>query len=293
MKKQAFHTYHLQEYPDNSTAQHGFYMIRLRDLIRQIETIDKPHAHSFHLLLYVWAGTGTHVIDGQSYPVTPPQLYFLTPGQVHSWTLSADTEGYLLFFDAAFFQARYPKRLFDYPFFRADRNTSLLTLPPDAPILPTLFEWAYQEFIHPDSRQPEVLASLLHLLLERACQLYNLATPTAQFNKGSLVRRFEELLDRQFSHQKSCMGYASQLGVTPNYLNQCCRQQTGKTASQLIRDRILAEIGRLLLNTDLSIKAISYAVGFDDTAYFSRFVHKHMGQTPQQFRKGAIIVDLS
>ncbi|WP_020605868.1 hypothetical protein [Spirosoma spitsbergense] len=59
MKKPIFHTYQLQEYSDNSTAKGGFYMIRLRDLFRQIETIDQPHAHSFHLLSYLWEGSGT------------------------------------------------------------------------------------------------------------------------------------------------------------------------------------------------------------------------------------------
>lgn len=285
MKKQSFRTYQIQEYPDNSTAQHGFYMIRLRDLIRDVAKIDQPHAHSFHMVMYLWEGAGDHTIDGRTYRVTPSQLYFLTPGQVHGWSLSADADGYLIFFDAAFFQARYPKRLFDYPFFRPDRNTSLLTLPPDAPVLPTLFEWAYQEFTHPDTRKTEVFASLLHLLLERICQLYTDSTPAYEHRRSGLMRQFDELLNQQFSLQKTCVGYAIQLGITPNYLNHCCRQQTGKTASQLIRDRILAEIGRLLLNTDLPIKAVSYAVGFDDTAYFSRFVHKHTGLTPLQFRQ--------
>lgn len=285
MKKQPFHTYQLQEYPDKSTARHGFYMIRLRELIGQIAQIDQPHAHSFHLLMYVCEGDGTHTIDGCTYQVMPAQLYFLTPGQVHEWTLSTDTEGYLLFFDAAFFQARYPKRLFDYPFFQANRGTSLLTLPPGATMLPTLFEWAYQSFTDAHDHQIEVFASLLHLLLERASQLYGAAVPACQQTRRSLVRQFIELLDTQFVYQKTCAGYATQLGITPNYLNYCCRQQMDKTASQLIHDRILAEIGRLLLNTDLSIKAVSYVVGFSDTAYFSRFVHEHTGQTPQQLRQ--------
>lgn len=263
-------------------------MIRLRDLIQQVAKIDQPHAHSFHLLLYICEGDGEHTIDGQTYQVAPPQLYFLTPGQVHGWNLSADAKGYLLFFDAAFFQARYPRRLFDYPFFQLNRITSLLTLMPNEVMLPTLFEWAYQDFSHPHDRQTEMFASLLHLLLERASQLYGVTTPACQHNRSNLVRRFAELLDTQFAHQKTCAGYARQLGVTPNYLNHCCRQQMGKTASQLIRDRILAEIGRLLLNTDLSIKAVSFAVGFSDTAYFSRFVHKHKGQTPQQLRKQTV-----
>ncbi|GAB3545086.1 helix-turn-helix transcriptional regulator [Spirosoma fluminis] len=284
MKKQAFHTYQLQEYP-KSTTQDEFYMIRLRDLIRQIETIDQPHAHSFHVLLYIWEGSGTHSIDGHVYGVASRQLYFLTPGQVHSWSLTDNTEGYLLFFDATFFQARYPKRLFDYTFFRADRTTSLLTLATDALMIPTLFDWSYQAFSLPGTQQTEVFASLLHLLLERINHLYTQATPVCEHYNTSLVSRFIELLDSQFVQQKTCASYADQLGISPNHLNHCCRQQVGKTASQLIHDRLLAEIRRLLLNTDLPIKAISYAVGFSDSAYFSRFVGKHTGQTPQQLRQ--------
>ncbi|AUD05414.1 helix-turn-helix domain-containing protein [Spirosoma horti] len=285
MKRKPLTTYTIADYPSDATDQRGFYMIQIADLIRQMRGIDQPHAHAFYLVMYVWAGSGTHTIDAQTYTVTPPQLYFLAPGQVHGWSLSNDAQGVLLFFDGAYFQARFPKRLFDYPFFRPDRPTALLSLRPDAPMLPTLFDWAYREFTHPRPRQAEVFASLLHLMLENAFQLYEEVAYVPAHNSSGLVRRFEELLDAQFANQRSCQAYADQLRVTPNYLNSCCRQQLDKTASQLIRDRLLAEADRLLLHTDLTIKAISYTLGFTDTAYFSRFYRKNNGQTPQQRRE--------
>lgn len=284
MERKSFTTYTIADYPGDATDHSGFYMIQIADLIRQMRGIDQPHAHSFYLMMYIRAGSGTHTIDAQTYTVTASQLYFLAPGQVHGWTLSDDAQGFLLFFDAAYFQVRFPKRLFDYPFFRHERAAALLSLHPDAPMLPTLFDWAYREFAHPRPRQAEVFASLLHLMLENAFQLYEEVIHVPVHNRSRLVRRFEELLDAQFANQKSCQAYADQLRVTPNYLTSCCRQQLGKTASQLIRDRLLAEAERLLLHTDLTIKAIGYTLGFTDTTYFSRFFRKNTGYTPQQRR---------
>ncbi len=284
MKKQTYYTYQLQDYPTDSADHRGFYLIRISDLVQQIQGINQPHAHSFYLLMYVWAGAGTHTVDDQIYPVTPPQLYFLTPGQVHGWTLTNDAQGYLLFFDAAFFQARFPKRLFEYQFFRPERTTAMLLLRSDGPVLPTLFDWAYQEFTKPTPQHLDVIASLLHLMLENASQLYEQAVQSPSHRRTTLVRRFEELLETQFVRQKVCLAYADQLGVTPNHLNHCCRQQLGKTASQLIQDRVIAEAARLLVHTDLAVKAIGYSIGFADTAYFSRFFRNNTGQTPQQFR---------
>lgn len=59
--------------------------------------IEKPHRHDFYVTVLFTHGSGVHEIDFQSYDVQPGSLFFLSPGQIHSWELSDDTEGYIFF----------------------------------------------------------------------------------------------------------------------------------------------------------------------------------------------------
>jgi len=56
------------------------------------------------------------------------------------------------------------------------------------------------------------------------------------------------------------------------------------SAGELIRNRVLLEAKRLLVNLDLTINEISGLLNFSDSAYFTRFFKKYTGQTPEAFR---------
>ena len=79
--------------------------------------------------------------------------------------------------------------------------------------------------------------------------------------------------------------YAAQLSVSPNYLNILTRKHLGKTALDLINERVLLEVKRLLLRTDLAISEIAWQSGFNELSYFSRFFKRHTEMTPIQFRE--------
>jgi methylphosphotriester-DNA--protein-cysteine methyltransferase len=63
--------------------------------------------------------------------------------------------------------------------------------------------------------------------------------------KQKLVRCFMELLDRNFKEKKMVAEYASQLLVTPNYLNRIVKRNTGFSAGHHIRQRIVLEAKRM------------------------------------------------
>ena len=79
--------------------------------------------------------------------------------------------------------------------------------------------------------------------------------------------------------------YARMLGVTPNYLNVLSQRCVGVSALSLIHRRIMLEIKRLLLRTDLDVSEIAYAMRFNELSYFSRFFKRNAGVTPNEFRR--------
>ena len=276
--------YQLQSFPRHEPDT-PFYMTRLERLVQEVKGIDNSHAHTFYLVMWISQGSGTHTIDFRTYDITPNQLYFLTPGQVHSWTLSSDTQGYNLFFDANFFKGRFGNRLYQYPFFHSHQHQPLLSAIPLPALFSDLLTYAYQEYEAHQANRPDVFLSFVHILLETASRLYQQQQPAVDTHLYDRLRQYEELLEQQFLTVREISEYASQLNLTPNYLNYLCRKIVGKTASQLWQERLLIEAQRLLTHTAQSVKEIAFTTGFNDSSYFVRFFRKHTGQTPASFRQ--------
>jgi AraC-like DNA-binding protein len=68
-------------------------------------------------------------------------------------------------------------------------------------------------------------------------------------------------------------------------LNESLRLETGLTARDLIRERLLLEAKRLLLHSELTMAEIGYELGFEDPSYFSRVVRRELKTSPVEFRR--------
>jgi len=78
------------------------------------------------------------------------------------------------------------------------------------------------------------------------------------------------------------------LYVTPNHLNALSKDITHRSAGELIRDRVILEAKRLLINAKMSISEIAAELDFIDNSYFTKFFKKYEGVTPEVFRKQVI-----
>ncbi|MGN0220222.1 MAG: helix-turn-helix transcriptional regulator [Muribaculaceae bacterium] len=78
--------------------------------------------------------------------------------------------------------------------------------------------------------------------------------------------------------------YASQLNVTPNYLNIISKRNTGTTAKEQINIQIGLVVRMLLDTTDLSVKQIAARLHYDDPSYLCRLFRKQTGMSPLEYR---------
>lgn len=103
--------------------------------------------------------------------------------------------------------------------------------------------------------------------------------------KADMLRRFVLLVREHFTVHRDVQWYASQLAITPKYLSFLCKQESGYTASELIRKVTNDEIIRLLQNSSLTIKEIAFRLNFPDVSQFCRYVRTKIGKTPTQIRQ--------
>lgn len=100
-----------------------------------------------------------------------------------------------------------------------------------------------------------------------------------------LAGRYTELLETEFRSGKGVADYARALGVTPTHLTRVCNRTCGRSASDILHDRLIYEARLMLSETKLPIARIAEALGFASAAYFTRAFQHRTGKTPSTFRR--------
>lgn len=258
-------------------------------LEKHYHNLHRPHRHSFYHLVLFTQGKGSHTIDFVRYPVVPFQVYFMSPGQVHSWHFEGPTDGYIVHFNEALFSSflqnsHYLER---FPFFSGTTDDAVCQLPlPQQEEAVHLFEAMVAEAGESKEQNLDMIRLLLlqfFMRVDRACSRHELRKVPPQ--KLVLLRNFQKLIDKYYRTIRLPKEYAELLYITPNHLNALCQDLLGRTAGELIRDRIVLEAKRLLTNAAMSSTEIAYDLAFQDNSYFTRFFKKYTGTTPEEFRK--------
>ena len=262
-------------------------------LNRHEHSLHHAHRHSFYHLVLFTKGSGNHTIDFDRFPVKPYEIYFMIPGQVHSWHFEGDVDGYIINFSDTLFRSfllnsNYLER---FQFFSGVSEESVCYLPLEIHEKVTrLFEEILLEKSNSIDGEIDIVRLLLMqllLIIDNACKGESKKSIPQQ--KQVLLKNFRRLIDQHYLSIKLPKEYADLLYVTPNHLNALCQDLVGKTAGELIRDRILLEAKRLLTNADMTVAEIADKLNFQDNSYFNRFFKKYVGITPDGFRRKLII----
>lgn len=111
--------------------------------------------------------------------------------------------------------------------------------------------------------------------------------PSPKNAAAKLSARYCAMVTDHYATGATMGQYALGLEVTPTHLSRSVREATGMTAADLLAQRLLYEARDLLSSTRHPVKHIAKHLGFGSPAYFSRFVTRHCGQSPQALRKAA------
>lgn len=103
--------------------------------------------------------------------------------------------------------------------------------------------------------------------------------------KDRLFQRFMSILSRPTNTEREVRAYAEQLLVTSKYLSAVCKEKSGRTAMDWITENTVSHIKYYLLQTDLSVKEIAFKLDFPDVSFFCKYVKKHLGESPMEYRK--------
>ncbi|MBL3655966.1 AraC family transcriptional regulator [Fulvivirga sediminis] len=247
-----------------------------------------PHRHSFYHIVVFTQGSGYHTIDFEKFDVTPGQIYFMAPGQIHTWHFSDDVDGYVINFDKGYYESflLLTDSIDNFSFYNGIAQDGVIQLHSELlQQVTTLSESLYQQVNHTQPVYWDLTKTILLHLLMLVEQSHSKTTTGELSSSYALIKKFQRLIETDFASSRLPSEYASQLNVTPNHLNIVCKEHLGHSAGEEIRNRIVLEAKRLLVVNTLSITEIAYSLAFNDNSYFSKFFKKHTGMTPEEFRK--------
>ncbi|GAB3506872.1 helix-turn-helix transcriptional regulator [Spirosoma knui] len=288
MKEKALPVLHIDDFEQAPKHYPDVYVQLFREHVAQYQFIQTPHRHDFYLLAIFTKGQGTHTVDFVDYPIQPGSVFFMSPAQVHTWTYSDDADGYLIFFNPAFYLVDFPARkLGDFPLFHSISTPPVEYLSPsEAAGIEELFIRVYQESIGDGYRREDIIRSYLNILLVKLSGFRLASYPASRSaHAQSQIRQLELLVEKHYVEHRTVRDYAEMMSLSEKQLYTICQTAVGKPLQKIIQERLILEAKRLLVHTDLSVAQVADRLNFGDHSYFNRFFRKEADVTPEQFRR--------
>lgn len=165
----------------------------------------------------------------------------------------------------------------------------VITLQPgESALMMSYFLLLHEKLSRPRSQTyTETLRCLLQAFIYDFSDIIDRFVSVGNRNYSSgrnLFRNFLRLLSDVYPRPRNVSFYAERLHVTPKYLSSVCKEQSTHTASELIHKAVLDDIVRLLQYSDKSVKEIMIELSFPTLSFFGKYVKKHLGMSPKEFR---------
>ena len=237
-------------------------------------------SHDSARLIFVARGQGRITVAGLTSGYGPNNLIFVPARTMYGFEVGASVFGQIVTIPRAM--------MTDWP--EESRHLRLRDVAAQKALATHLdhLERELQSALPGAERAAHHHLGLISVFFERqlAAQADDLVDRRHQSAAARLVAAYTDLVERDFHDHKGVADYAAGLGVTPTHLTRCCKQTCGKSALDLLNDRILYEARVLLRDSDSPIREIARSLGFGSAAYFTRAFQGRTGETPSAFRKG-------
>lgn len=147
-----------------------------------------------------------------------------------------------------------------------------------------------------DNHSQRVIVSTLELLLNYSLRYYERQFNTRAAQNTDVVTQFEKLLKDYYKQGRfsedgvpSIEFFADTIHLSPNYLSDLLKKETGMSAKDHINHFIVEKAKTLLLGETDSISGVAYQLGFNYPHYFSRLFKSKTGMTPNDYRNKSLL----
>ena len=247
-----------------------------------------PHSHSYYQIIWFFEDGGTHSVDFESYEIKKNMIFFIAKDRIHAFDDNLEVNGCLIHFNESFFMHTDVDVFLKYHIFNSQENPQYIIDEETAETARLHSKLILRElsnrtqFGYEDSIRFSLKALLINL--ERVHRKEEHRQLTFNSHYELQFAKYKELVEENYQKGLSVAEYAQTLHISSKTLNTITKEITGKSASQIISNRIILQTKRLLKFTSLQIGEIAFKVGFEDPSYFVKYFKRHVGNSPNNYR---------
>jgi len=222
-------------------------------------------------------------------------MFFTKPRQVIEMrNLEVEENGFMLMIDPDYLNGHELFKSIDqYGFFDYEVTEAIHLSPKEEQIILELHEKIQNEYFNnPDEYSREIILSHVSSILKYSQRFYKRQFIDRTLVTGKITTKFNDVLKKYitegFLENKGLphVSYiADKLAISPRYLSDLLKQESGKTAIELIHVFLISEAKNLLKIGEKGVAEIAYQLGFENASYFTRLFKKQTGMKPMDFRK--------
>lgn len=242
------------------------------------------------------AKCGNMTYGCNTYDYEEGTLIFIAPGQVYGVEDNSEKRKgvgvALIFHPDLIHGTSLGRNMKDYSFFSYEVKEALHLSTRERAIINDCIEKINYELEHAiDSHSKTLIVSYIELFLNYCKRFYERQFITRSHVNKDVLARFEKILEDYFSSEKplesgppSVSYCAEKLFLSPNYLGDLLKKETGKSALEHIQLKLIDVAKEKIYDSSKSISEIAYELGFKYPQHFTRMFKKNTGLSPNEYR---------
>lgn len=239
---------------------------------------------------------GDMIYGVSTYDYEEGTLIFVAPSQVYGFEdKSEKRQGKgkaLLFHPDLIHGTSLGRNIKDYTFFSYEVNEALHLSTRERAIINDCLDKISYELEHAiDIHSKTLIVSYLELFLNYSKRFYDRQFITRSNVNKDILAKFEKVIDEYFSKNiateyglPSVSYCADKLFLSPNYLGDLLKKETGKSAQEHIQFKLIDIAKEKIYEPGKSISEIAYELGFKHPQHFTRMFKKNTGLSPIEYR---------
>jgi AraC-like DNA-binding protein len=289
------------EEPPPEHPMMGFLTHSPGDKHANVFTTGEPLAIStdFYIITFKKIIAGEIQYGRTRYDYKNGMMMFIGPRQeIISKGIETESKGYNLFFHEDFIKGHEIRnRIRKYSFFSYSTNEALHLSPREEKLMENILENIDAEYnTNPDEFSRDIILAHIDAMLKYANRYYKRQFINRKDLSGGVYSNFEDVLADYFAEGRfeyegvpRIEEIAGKLEMSPRYLSDSLKTETGKSAIDHIHLYLMDEAKNLLLEPNTTVSETAYKLGFEYPHYFSRLFKKKTGLNPTEYQRKHLI----
>jgi len=269
--------------------------IRLTEVVAQKEHF--PHTHDFIEIVYIYEGSGTHMINESIYPVKRGDLLFMNFNDVHSYSTRTSMKYINCLINPEFLgeeliNSENALDILTLAIFREFSDISGEICPrisfqgAEMMEVEAILNFMIKEYRQKAPGYMPILKGYTNVLLAKIFRNFSKSkNADLTGNLDRITPGVLEYIEHNYNKKITLKELAMHSFYNTSYFSTVFKECFGKTPLEYISEKRIEKAIELMKETNMSIEDICFHIGYSNRKHFYKIFRNLTGMTPNEYRK--------